>query len=79
MPDWSFGEEKYLLSLSGIESPFLGSLVRSLVTIMTELPQLPRVVEVPASHLEVYLTSAGAQILGQYLKLGKYCFFPHAF
>ena len=50
-PEWSLGEGKNLLFLSGIESPFLGSPVRSLVTILTELPQLPRVPEVPGSHL----------------------------
>lgn len=51
-PDWSLGEEKNILSLSGIESPFLGRPVRSLVTMPTEVPQLPRVLEVPASHLD---------------------------
>ena len=51
-PDWRFGEEKNILSLSGIESQFLGRPVRSLVTILTEVPQLPLVLEVPASHLD---------------------------
>jgi len=40
------------LSLSGIESSFVGRPVRSLVTILTELPQLPRVLEVSGSHLD---------------------------
>jgi hypothetical protein len=51
-PDWSIGEVKNLLSLSGIQSPFPGSPVRSLVTIVTELPQLPRVPKVPGLHLD---------------------------